>query len=74
MADNTVAISIPLDHDQIATLRFRADIYRRHVAEARADGCGLREYLARRVFASGIGENTIGATDEAAALADMLTQ
>jgi hypothetical protein len=74
MEDDTIQISIPLDNDHRATLRFRANVYRRHVAEARAEGCALSEYLARRVFASGIGDNTLGMIEEEAVLADLLTK
>ena len=58
MADDTVAVRVPLDGDRVTVLRFRGDVFRRLVAEARAEGCELRDYLARRVLASGIGDDS----------------
>jgi hypothetical protein len=57
MTDETVVVRIPLDDDGVTALRFRHDVFRRHVAKARAEGCMLRDYFARRVRASGLGDD-----------------
>jgi hypothetical protein len=56
MADDTVVVRIPLDDGGATTLQFRRGVFARLAAEARGEGCPLRDYLARRVLASGLGD------------------
>jgi hypothetical protein len=60
METDTVAVRVPLDDGRVMKLRFRLKVLQRLAAEARAQGCELRDYLARRVLASGVGEEAIG--------------
>jgi hypothetical protein len=57
MADDTVVVRVALDDGGMTTLRFWRGVYTRLAAEARAEGCPLRDYLARRVLASGLGDD-----------------
>ncbi len=59
MVEDTVLVRVPLGDGRMTALRFRRDVLLRHEAEARAEGSVLRDYLARKVQASGIGEEAI---------------
>jgi hypothetical protein len=63
METDTVAVRVPLDDGRVMRLRFRLNVLQRLAAEARTKGCDLRDYLARRVVASGVGEEATAAQD-----------
>jgi hypothetical protein len=59
-----VAVRIPLDDGRVMNLRFRLSIFQRLAAQARTTGCALQDYLARRVLASGVGEEETAEADQ----------
>jgi hypothetical protein len=69
MTEDMVRVSITLDNQAFAILRFRREVYLRHVGEAQAAGVSLQDYLARKLIASGIGESPISKRDGEPALA-----
>jgi hypothetical protein len=67
-------VKVPLDDGDITALRFRRDVFRHLLAEARAEGCELQDYLARRILASGIGEDSTSGQAEELAQATALIE
>jgi hypothetical protein len=63
METDVVAVRIPLEDGRVMNLRFRLNVFQRLAAEARAKGSTLQDYLARRVLASGVGEEASGRQD-----------
>jgi hypothetical protein len=74
MAQDTIVVKVPLDDGGVTALRFRRDVFRHLVEGARAEGCALQDYLARRVLASGIGEDSTGGQAQEAVQTTTLTE
>jgi hypothetical protein len=56
MASDTIVVKVPMADGGSAALKFRTNVLARLAAAARAEGSSLQDYLARRIDASGVGD------------------
>jgi hypothetical protein len=50
VGDDLVTLTVPLNERQATVLRFKREIYQRHMAAARRAGLELQDYLAGKVI------------------------